>query len=72
LLTHDARPNSIGVKVSDIGRVSPGNPVSIDITPYISAGKTVSFMIATTSDDGVDYASKEASSDMSPQVLLSE
>jgi hypothetical protein len=72
LLTFDSRPNAVAQKVSDIGSVSAGGVVSVDVTPYVATGKVVTFMLSTDSDDGVDYSSKEDSSDMSPQLLLSE
>jgi hypothetical protein len=72
LLTYDSQPNVGEEKIGDIGAVAAGVPVSIDVTGAVEDRTVVTFKITSDSEDGVDYAAKESSTELSPQLVLSE
>ncbi len=70
LLTFDARPSNGEVRIGPLGSVSSRVAKFVEVTNYIQSGKTYTFKVSTDGSDGVNYSSREASSETSPALLL--
>ncbi len=70
LLTFDSIPTNGEVRLGPIGSVSAGVTKTIDVTNYIKAGNTYTFKLSSNGADGVDYSSREASTETSPALLF--
>jgi hypothetical protein len=70
-VTWNTRPPIDGLPGADVGAVARGELVTFDITAAIAAGGdgTYCFALTSTSEDGVDYGSREASSGR-PEVVV--
>jgi glucose/arabinose dehydrogenase/PKD repeat protein len=54
---------------SKLGTIAPSTTVEFDVTPFVTGNGTFSFALATGSDDGVDFNSREAASNR-PQLVV--
>jgi hypothetical protein len=54
-----------------LGSVSAGNWYEFDVTGLLGSGSTLDLIVTTTSSDGADYASREASSGNGPRLVVS-
>ena len=69
-ITWDTRPPRTGSATDDKAAITTGTWVEYDVTSLIGGAGTHSLVLAGTSSDGVDFASKEASANK-PQLVLS-
>ncbi|MDQ3098156.1 MAG: DNRLRE domain-containing protein [bacterium] len=70
LLTFDSKPSGGEVRIGPIGPVSARILKTIDVTTYIKNGSTYTFKITSEGTEGIDYSSRESSSETSPALLL--
>jgi PKD domain-containing protein len=56
--------------VGSLGSVSPGNWYEFDVTSVVGTGNSLDVVITSTSSDGADYASREASSGNGPNLVV--
>jgi chitodextrinase len=70
-LTWANRPARSGAALADRGAIAINSWVEYDVTAAVSGNGTVSFVLATTSSDGVDLRSREsATASQRPQLVL--
>jgi len=69
-ITWKTRPRNLGPKIAQIGRVKRGTFVEVDVTPGVQANGIISLAIRTSSDEDVEYASREASNEQTPQLIV--
>ncbi len=70
-LTWSNRPARIGGALADRGAISTNTWVDYVVTPAVTGDGSVSFVLATTSNDGVDFRSREYStSSVRPQLVV--
>ncbi len=67
-MTYDSRPTSVGALLDHRDRVDAGNWYEFDVTPAVAGNGTLSFVIATDNNDGVDFASLE--SNTPPELIV--
>ena len=65
----NTRPSK-GAALGTIGSVSSGRWYELDVTPLVKGDGTVSVAIASTSSNGVDYASREGGTSVAPQLVV--
>lgn len=68
-ITWNNAPAAGATPVASLGAVQSGNWYEVDVKPIVTGDGTISIMGQTTSSDGADYNSKEASSNK-PQLVL--
>lgn len=59
-----------GASLATLGRVTSGNWFEVDITPLITGDGTFCLRVDSTSSNGADYRSKEATAGFAPQLLV--
>jgi glucose/arabinose dehydrogenase/PKD repeat protein len=65
------RPARTSVKLDDKGSIAQGAFVEWDVTPLVSGDGASSFVLATTSDDGANFASREdTTASRRPQLVV--
>lgn len=69
-ITWNRRPARTGPALDDLGAVSAGRFVELDVTGAVGGNGAYSFELATTSKDGADFSSSEASSVNRPPQLI--
>jgi chitodextrinase len=71
-ITWNNRPGPTSAAADDKGTIVANTWVEYDVTPFVTASGFHSFVLAPTSSDGVDFASRENStSTRRPQLVLS-
>jgi len=70
-VTWNAAPLAGSTPLASLGPVEKDSWYEIDVTSVIMGDGIYSFRMATTSDDGADYASKEAGVEFSPRLVIS-
>jgi hypothetical protein len=68
--TYNNRPTSFGATVATIGAVSRNTWVEIPVTSAVSTGVPISFAVISTSSDQATYDSRQASSSVRPQLVV--
>ena len=68
-VTWNTRPPRTSAASDDRGAIGTNAWVEWDVTPFVGGNGTYSFTLAGTSDDGVDFYSREASS-FRPQLIV--
>jgi len=63
------RPARTSGASDDKGAISPNSWVEYNVTPLVTGNGTYSFVLATSSGDGIDFYSREASSNP-PQLVV--
>ncbi len=66
---HNAPPINDETKLASLGAVTKGNWYEVDITPLITGESVYSLLVKSTSSNGADYNSKEAT-EFSPQLVV--
>ena len=57
--------------VGDVGAIAANATVEYDVKPVVSGNGTYTFVLVGTSDDGVDFASREnGTSTKRPRLVL--
>jgi chitodextrinase len=69
-ITWATRPPPTSAAADDKGAIADGTWVEYDVTQFVTGNGTYSFRLATTSSDGVDIYSREATS-LRPELVLS-
>lgn len=72
LLTYNSQPVGEVMNIGDIGPISSRVPKFIDVTSIVKPGQTYTFKISGIGSDGVDYYSRESSSETSPALIFTE
>ncbi|HYN87873.1 MAG TPA: phytase [Ardenticatenaceae bacterium] len=67
-LTWNNRPERTGPAVDDEETIASNHWVEFDVTPLVTGNGTYSFVLATTSTDGLSFSSREV--EAGPQLLL--
>jgi hypothetical protein len=67
-ITWDSRPAHNGVVLDDLGAVSAGTWVELDVTAAITGNGEYTFVLTTISNDATDFASSETGTP--PQLLI--
>lgn len=67
-VTWSTRPAATGSATADAGAIATGAWQEWDVTPLVKADGTFSFVLAQTSADGIDFASREATA--KPQLVV--
>jgi hypothetical protein len=67
-ITWGNRPVRNTTIISDLGATSPGTWVELDVSSVVKGNGTYTFVLATTSADAGDFASREATN--APQLVL--
>jgi hypothetical protein len=68
-LTWSNRPPRSGAGIADKGSIPANSWVEFDVTSLVPGNGTYSFVLATTSSDGVDLYSREAST-LRPELVV--
>jgi chitodextrinase len=68
-ITWATKPASTGEAIADIGGVSTGTWVEVDVTNSVVGNGTYAFRLAGESTDGVDFGAREGATD--PQLVVS-
>ena len=68
-ITWATKPASTGEAIADIGGVSTGTWVEVDVTNTVIGNGTYAFRLAGESTDGVDFGAREGAND--PQLVVS-
>ena len=70
-LTWNNRTTRTTAAADDRGAIAVSSFVDFDVTPLVTANGATSFILATTSTDGVDFGSRETSTvERRPQLLI--
>jgi glucose/arabinose dehydrogenase/PKD repeat protein len=70
-ITWNNKPAPIGTALSDVAAIPVDAVTEWDVTPAITAEGSVSFRLAQTGNDGVNFHSREsATSNLRPQLVL--
>jgi hypothetical protein len=67
-ITWANRPPAATAPIDDKGAIAPNTWVEYDVTPLVTGPGTYSFVLRTTSNDGVDFYSREAANP--PRLVL--
>jgi hypothetical protein len=68
-ITWNTRP-ATGAQVANLGRVSAGSWVEIDLTGVVSGNGAVSFALVPESSDGADFVTREGAAAQRPQLVI--
>jgi hypothetical protein len=68
-VTYDTRPQPTGTSIADLGPLTAGRTVTIDVTSVVKADGTYSFGLYSTNADSAAFASKERAG-LAPQLEL--
>jgi chitodextrinase len=69
-ITWANRPERQGPGVDDKGAIAASNWVEYNVTSLVGGGGTRTLALATTSTDGVDFSSREATATQRPQLVV--
>jgi hypothetical protein len=69
-LTWDNQPTFEGASLADLGSVTTGQQVEVDLTSSVTGDGTYSFVMLGTSSNGADYTSREGGS-AGPRLVIS-
>jgi chitodextrinase len=68
-LTWSTKPDTTSTARDDKGAIATNTWVEFDVTPFVTGSGVVSFRLAGTSSDGVDFYSREAGS-LRPELVI--
>ena len=68
-VTYQSRPARTGPEAARTGAVSSGRWVELDVTPLVTGPGTVTFELAGANGDGVDFRSKNSSTNR-PELVI--
>ncbi len=68
-VTWNTAPSIVGSALASLGGVSAGQTVDVDVTPLVTGDGTYSVRMNSTSTNGADYASSEATTGR-PQLIV--
>ena len=68
-VTWNTRPARTSAATDDKGAIPVNTWVEYDVTPFVTGNGTYSFNLATTSNDGIDFYSRENGT-LQPELVL--